>query len=379
MTTYEPLPVTPELITWAREHAGFSLDAAQRKFGKIGQWEAGEVLPTYPQLEGMAETFKVPVAVFFFPEPPKLPPLSGSFRTLGSGLFDEIPPGIRLLVRKARTFQIGLEELYEGRNPANRLITRDLDFKPSTPVEDIAAAVRDHLGITLEEQTGWPDNDGCDTALQKWRAALWASGIYVFKDAFRDPDHSGFCLYHDEFPIIYVNNTMTKTRQIFTLFHELGHLVFQTSGIDSVDDSNIGRMSAPNRHIETICNRLAACLLVPESAFDRAFRGDVSGTEATRLAGLFKVSRELVFRKFLDRGLITVDAYAAAAREWAGQILRKSPRGNYYRSKITYLGADYINTAFSRYYQNRITEDQLADYIDTKPGNLATLEQQVSG
>ncbi|MBC6412255.1 MAG: ImmA/IrrE family metallo-endopeptidase, partial [Hyphomonadaceae bacterium] len=97
------------------------------------------------------------------------PPLSGSFRTLGSGLFDEIPPGIRLLVRKARTFQIGLEELYEGRNPANRLITRDLDFKPSTPVEDIAAAVRDHLGITLEEQTGWPDNDGCDTALQKWR------------------------------------------------------------------------------------------------------------------------------------------------------------------------------------------------------------------
>ncbi|MBC6441210.1 MAG: helix-turn-helix transcriptional regulator [Rhodospirillales bacterium] len=69
----EAMPITPEVMTWAREHAGFSIDTAAADFPKIAQWEAGKVFPSYPQLEKMAKTFKVPVAVFFFPEPADLP------------------------------------------------------------------------------------------------------------------------------------------------------------------------------------------------------------------------------------------------------------------------------------------------------------------
>lgn len=68
----DPLPVTPALINWARKRAGFSLDEAAADFKKIESWETGQSSPTYPQLERMAEKFKVPVAVFFFPEPPVL-------------------------------------------------------------------------------------------------------------------------------------------------------------------------------------------------------------------------------------------------------------------------------------------------------------------
>lgn len=380
MTTYEALPVTPGIITWARERAGFSLDAAQEKFKKIAQWEAGEMSPTYPQLENLADAFKVPTAVFFFPEPPDLPPLSESFRTLGSELFDEIPPRIRLLVRKAKTYQLSLEELFDGRNPSKRLITRDLHFDPETRVEDIAAAVREYLGITLEQQFSWPSNDGCDTALKHWRDALWNAGVYVFKDSFREKKFSGFCLYHDEFPIIYVNNTTAKTRQIFTQFHELGHLLFETSGVDTPDDSYVERMNSRNRRIETICNRLAACILVPEDVFDHAFAdGEPTEARAEELANLFKVSREFIFRKFRDRGLISDDAYQAAAKRWADQTVPKKPGGNPYNTKIAYLGSEFINRAFSRYYQNQISESQLAEYLDTKPKHLGTLEQYVSG
>ncbi len=379
MTKYEAIPITPAIITWARERAGYTLDAAEEQFKKIAKWEAGEVYPTYPQLENLADAFKVPIAVFFFPKPPDLPPLSESFRTLGSELFDEIPPRIRLLVRKARTYQLSLEELYDGRNPSARMITRDLRFDPKTPVEEIAAAVRDYLGITLEQQFSWPSNDGCDSALKHWRAALWNAGVYVFKDQFRQSDYSGFCLYHDEFPIIYVNNTTTKTRQIFTQFHELGHLLFETSGIDTPDDSYLDRMSERNRQIETICNRLAACILVPEDVFDRAFGGgDASEARAEELANLFKVSREFIYRKFLDRGLISAGDYEAAARRWAAQA-RSGTGGDHYNTKIAYLGSEFINKAFLRYYQNRISEAELAEYLDTKPKNLATFEQYVSG
>lgn len=376
---YEPIPVTPALITWARKRAGYSLEDAvdKLKLKKIRQWEEIDTstFPSYPQLEKMADAFKVPIAVFFFPEPPDLPPISETFRTLGSEQFELIPSKIRLLLRKARAFQIGLAELNNGRNPAERLITRDLSFDPRVSIDTIAESVREYIGIPLEQQYSWRDDA---TALKNWRHALLNVGVYVFKDQFRQDDFSGFCLYDDEFPIIYVNNTTTETRQIFTLFHELAHLLFHTSGVDEVDDHYINTLPDNEKRIEVICNRLAAHLLVPEEVFERVFRGrPASETTAKELAALFNVSREFIFRKFLDRQLISSHDYTRAVEKWNAQK-KKGPGGNHYNTKITYLGQEYINLAFSQYYQNRIDEAELADYLDTKPKNLGTLEEYMS-
>ena len=371
----EPMPITPAVVTWARERAGFSVDAATTDFRRIAEWEAGEAFPSYPQLEKMAEKFKVPVAVFFFPEPPALPRIEETFRTLGPAQFAEIPPRVRLLLRKARAFQMGLEELNGGRNPAPRLITRDLAFRPTDRIERIAAEVRTHLGVTMEQQFAWAD---AGTALEEWRKVLLRVGVYVFKDSFREPDYSGFCLYDEEFPIIYVNNTTAKTRQIFTLFHELAHLLFHTSGVDTQGDGFVNELAGDNQRIEVICNRMTACLLVPEETFDAAFAGQApTEATATELAQLFSVSREFVFRKFLDRDLITAADYDQAARRWADQGQLGSG-GDHYNTKIAYLGTEYINLAFQRFYQNRIDYNQLADILDTKPKNLTWLEEYVS-
>lgn len=369
------MPITPEVVTWARERAGFSVDAALSDFRKIVEWEAGEAFPSYPQLERMAEKFKVPVAVFFFPAPPDLPPIEETFRTLGPDQIAEIPPRIRLLLRKARTFQMGLEELHGNRNPAERLITRDLGFHPTDSIERIASQVRDYLGVTMEQQFAWSNTE---TALEEWRKVLLSVGVSVFKDSFREPDYSGFCLYDDEFPIIYVNNTTAKTRQIFTLFHELAHLLFHTSGVDTRGDRFVDELDGDDQRIEVICNRMAACLLVPEATFDAAFAGQAP-TEATaaELAQLFSVSREFIFRKFLDRDLVTPAEYDRAARRWAEQGQRGTG-GDHYNTKIAYLGTEYINLAFQRFYQNRIDYNQLADILDTKPKNLTRLEEYVS-
>ena len=88
---YEPISINPAIVTWARYRAGFSIDDARQSFAGIPDWESGEVSPSYPQLEQMAEKFKVPIAVFFFPEPPDLPPVSESFRTLSEADFNQLP------------------------------------------------------------------------------------------------------------------------------------------------------------------------------------------------------------------------------------------------------------------------------------------------
>lgn len=371
----DSMPITPAVLAWARQRAGYSIDAAEREFKNIAAWEAGDAAPSYPQLEKLADVFRVPVAVFFFPEPPALPPIEQTFRTLGSEQIERIPPRIRLLLRKARAFQIRLEELFD-RNPAPKLIIKDLSFSPDANVDNIARQVREYLGVTLEDQFSWGDPE---VAIKEWRRAFFDVGVYTFKDSFRAEGFSGFCLYHEEFPIIYVNNTATKTRQIFTMFHELAHLLFHTSGVDAIDDSYVDSLARDERQIEIICNKLAARLLVPEFAFKEALAGrQPTEAAAAELARRFAVSREVIFRGFLDRQLITAAQYDGATQRWNEQKKSGSKGGDPYNTKIAYLGDEYVTRAFQSFYQGRINSDQLADYLDVKPKNLARLEEYVT-
>lgn len=373
----EQIPVTRELITWARERAGYTFEELQRDFQKIEAWEdpEGEIFPTYPQLERLSEKFKVPIAVFFFPEPPHLPPIADSFRTLPEALFEQIPRRVRLLLRKAKALQLNLVELCNGQNPSEKNIGRDIEFRADVDLEEAARTVREYIGISLEQQFAWADGD---EAAKGWREALLGAGIFVFKDAFRVPTYSGFCLYDDVFPIIYVNNSVAKTRQIFTLFHELAHLLFHTSGIDTITEEFIPILPDPARRIEIFCNRFAAEFLVPEVAFRRAIAG-LEPTEETaeQLADAFNVSREMIFRKFLDRGLIGEAEYVEAAAKWTGQR-QAGEGGNPYWTQISYLGRDYIKLALTQYHQNRIDQTQLAEYLNWKPKNIGTLEEYFS-
>jgi Zn-dependent peptidase ImmA (M78 family) len=117
---------------------------------------------------------------------------------------------------------------------------------------------------------------------------------------------------------------------------------------------------------------------VPEAAFRNAFAGlDPSERTAEILAARFRVSREVIYRKFLDRGLITEAVYNEAAARWADQRQAESG-GNPYWTKIAYLGREYIALALASYHQNRIDENQLAEYLESKPRYVATLEEYLS-
>lgn len=372
----EQIPITPAVLTWARLRAGYTLDEAQEDFRDIAAWEKGEAFPTYPQLEKLADKYGTPIAVLFWPEPPDIEPVSNSFRTLPEPQFGLISKRVQKLLRKAKGFQIGLAELNDGRNPAERLITRDLAFPVDAQLTGMADEVRNYLGVTLDAQMGW---ESADKALEAWRHRLGDVGVFVFKDAFQEADYSGFCLYDDEFPLIYVNNTTAKTRQIFTLFHELAHLLFHTSGVDKFRDDYIDALHGDAKRIEILCNRFAATFLVPADAFEKAFAGhDASRDTAALLAGRFNVSREVIYRMFLDRKLIGQAEYEAGAAAFAAD--RKTGKGgDYYNNQIAYLGPRYIGLAFRQYYGGRIDEAQLADYLNIAPRNIAALEEKFLG
>ena len=370
----EQIPITPALVAWARARAGYTVEEAEGDFKQIGAWESGEAYPTYSQLEKLSDKFKVPVAVFFFPEPPDIEPIRNSFRTLPDQQFAMIPRAVSTMLRKAKAMQLNLAELTDGRNPAERLIIADMGFDPDDEPPEMAARVREYLGITIEEQAGWRD---ADEAFENWRQGLSDAGISVFKDAFKSDDYSGFCLYDDMFPLIYVNNSTTKTRQIFTLFHELAHLLFRTSGVDMFSDEYIAALAGPSRRIETLCNRFAGAFLVPDAEFAQAMAGKDLDEEAIEAAAEhFNVSREVIFRKCLDRGLVTAEEYRERAREWADQREGGAGGGgNYYYTQIAYLGPQYISLALGAYHRNRFDDVKLAEYLNIKPKNVDKFQE----
>lgn len=385
----EKIPINPSILIWARESANLLIEDVALKMKKspdaIEAWEKGDSSPTYVQLETLAyKLYKRPLAIFFFPEPPEEVTAKKSFRTLPESEVEQLAPTFLRVFRRGQAMQINLEELTNGENPAEKKILRDLSFEPRGEVVRMAESVREYLGVPVESQIRWVNTE---TALEKWRSVVEEKGIFVFKDAFRDDEISGFCIYDTEFPLIYINNSMPKTRQIFTLFHELTHLLFRTGGVDKENDAFVRQMRGDNRIIEVLCNRFAGEFLVPKKDFDKIIsRVPINDKRMEKLANRYKVSREVILRKCLDRGLIDKTYYKhkselwiKEARERAVERAAKRKGGDHYRNVATYLGGSYLNLVFKSYYRKRFTTDQLAEYLGVKVASIPGVEMAYSG
>jgi Zn-dependent peptidase ImmA (M78 family)/transcriptional regulator with XRE-family HTH domain len=374
--------LNPTILKWAREKAGYTLEDVARSLKKdvevVQLWEAGDGFPTYNQLEKLAYSlYKRPIALFFFPAPPQEPEPGQSFRTLPDLEIKNLMPDTRHAIRQAHAMRIGLYELNDGVNPSERRILQDLKIGHSFEVRTAAMQIRKYLGVSLGAQFEWKT---VDDALRTWRDVIQDCGIFVFKRAFKQNDVSGFCLFDDEFPVVYLNNSTAKTRQIFSLFHELAHLLLSTSGVTKQNDRYIDSLVGNSRDIEVFCNRLAAEFLVPSEDFDLRLDPSVPVEQLVEaLAEKYKVSREVILRKLLDRHMISQSYYESKTTEWLEEYqkwrARRGSGGDYYATQATYLGEKFLNLAFSRYYEGRCNREQLADYLSLKVKSVDGLEQ----
>lgn len=368
-----------EVLRWARQSLNYSVEEVASRIGKspdaIRDWEEGRSAPTYVQLETLAESvYERPVAIFFFPDPPEEEPLEGELRTLPEADRERLPPAVRLQLRKAKSYMLSLEELTGGVNPAEHLIWRD--FRPTlrSDIPELADSVREYLGVDLEMQRGWPSTR---VAMREWRRAVESAGVFIFKDNFGSEQISGFCLYDSEFPVIMVNNQNTFTRQIFTVFHELAHILLGLSGVTPDDLSYAADIeNAEDRRVEVTCNSFAAEVLVPSGSFPlgRIRRANDSLTELERMAREYSVSREVLLRRLLDAGLVPPDTYEELADRWSSQRSAGGSGGNYYYTQMAYLGESYLGLAMSRYRSGDISRSELADHLGMKAENVDTMQ-----
>lgn len=383
--------VKPEILTWARESAGFDLSEVEAASGlsMVRGWESGETRPTINQLRTLARKYKRPLAVFYLQErPTDFLAISDFRRQPGEGL-RRISPHLHLQIRAAQERrEIALELLAEVGDDVPALnISATLNDDP----EAVGAKVRAFLRVTEAAQRGWRDNR---EAFSAWRAHIEAAGVLVFQlDKVDTGEASGFALAEKQLPVISVNRADVPSRRTFSLLHEFAHLLLTESG---VSEFYIDVTRPPEeQRIEVWCNAVAAATLFPRAMFlgEDVVKAHRSGAriwseeEIGKLADVFSMSKVSIVRRLLTLGLTDAhfykqkeleysDAYADYLKTKKAQDKDKDFGGrNMPVEALSLLGRNFVRMVLAPYHSDRITLRDVSAYLNLKTRHISKVEQ----
>lgn len=332
----ETINIQPVMFRWARERAGLSMLALSNRFPKLPLWEAGEADPTFNQLERFAAATYAPIGYFFLPEPPIEPLPIPDFRTVGDRPIARISANLLDTIYICQQRQTWYQEnaIVSQIPPCAFVGSASLQ----TPVEQAAANISKLLGFSVEARRDCPS---WTEALRLFIEQVEALGVMVMVSGVvmnnntrhLDPaEFRGFVLCDALAPLIFINGADSKAAQMFTLAHELAHLLLGESGLSDAEMSTL-----PQRGIETWCNHVAAELLVPMQSLLAVLDEHESLLDTMqRLARHFKVSSLVILRRLLDAGWIDLDSFYSNYRAEVTRInmlnARNTGGGNFYRT-----------------------------------------------
>ncbi|SDG27163.1 ImmA/IrrE family metallo-endopeptidase [Pseudonocardia oroxyli] len=252
-------PVTPTVVAWAIEEDGRSFEdlaeALKVPVDDVQAWASGDAAPTRGQVTSLAKELRRPRVLFFMPAPPEAASLPSSFRH-PPGVARNVSPKIRRAGRESRRIQATVAWARREAEPVDVPILSPA----STSAVQAARVVREWLGIEEAVQLRWKTEY---QALAAWREALEARGLLVFALQLGADEVRGFSTWDDHAPLIAFNTSgVTPPARIFTMGHELGHLVARLDATclnpDEVD-------LADGPVIERWCEEFAAALLMPST------------------------------------------------------------------------------------------------------------------
>lgn len=298
------IKINPEILKWAREESGYSVEDISSRLGieveRYNQWEnTGEEI-AFGKLKTLAKNYKRQIATFFLSQiPPKIKKPK-DFRNLllaNSPLSKETLLSIRR-VHKYSKLMIEIfskkyfEDKYKWLNEYKE------KFQNVADLDQIAYWLRVKLDYTIEDQLNDKSND---VAYNKWRYFFESKlGIFVFQFSMPTDEIQGFS-YSDEYPFcIAINSKNYSTNsRIFTLFHEFAHLLENQSSLcipDTVTEE---------QHEEYKINSFAGALLLPQDRIVYTTDPD----EIYKLSKKYKVSSEVYLRRLKDLNLISCDQF----------------------------------------------------------------------
>ena len=193
----------------------------------------------------------------------------------------------------------------------------------------------------------------------------------------------GFGASDDYAPLVAVNTAYHPTARIFTLFHEVAHLLTRT-------DAACQSFVFPDQQygsIERWCERFAAAYLLPKetletvaSEYGVTIASPTTQPDTARLiANRFSVSTRATAIRLQEVGLAEPSLYPAVAAQLADRDWNTSGGGRgggqpASKKRIGQFGTRLPSTLFAAADRGRLTTRDLADYLQLRTGQLDDLK-----
>lgn len=398
MSATLPIKISSSVLVWARTSMGYSIDETAEKMNvkpeKIKSWEKGIASPTYTQLENLAyKVFKRPLAVFFRSEPPKEEPIEKDFRNLTTSEITHLSTEMRLVLRKAKRLQNLVREL--NKDNGDKLAYKN--FKVSIKDNPVVAAnrFREFLGLTIEMQKKW----NSDNSFDHFKEYIEKIGIYIFQFQMPFEEARAFSLT-DDFPVIVLNTEDAKNGRIFSLFHEVCHILFNVGGV--FKDKETKKLKGEYTQIEDFCNCFAASFLVPEELFKRDIQFEKqqlhewSENDLDKLSKLYSVSKEVVLRKLVDLHLASKSFYFTKKKSWDNELrnrkemIREKQKqklldegrngGGLPQDILTVMekGKPFISDVLKSFDKGNLTYGDISAYLEVKLDHLPKIIERIN-
>jgi Zn-dependent peptidase ImmA (M78 family) len=384
------MAIRPQMLTWARETAGLSLEDAARSIGlknargetgpnRLAKLESGDHEPKPALLEKMAKTYRRPLLVFYLNDPPKAADRGQDFRTLPGEERDN--PELDALIRDIKARQELVRSVLEDEEiePPNFVGKASLE----TPVRELAARIQKRFEVDIAE---FRAHKTVDDAFNYLRAKIEQAGVFVLLIGNLGSHHTnipvrifrGYASADRLAPMIVINDQDVRAAWSFTALHELVHLWLGETGISGVDATN---------KTERYCNDVAGEILVPAEDL-RVFANPASFNLAVNFineyAGKWHVSRPMVAFKLYRMGRIDHDTWRRLDSRFYDEFLefqerksekQKSSEGgpNYYVVKRHRVGSALLGLVRRALDEGTLTYTKAGRVLGVKPRNVEPL------
>ncbi|MBN1626943.1 MAG: ImmA/IrrE family metallo-endopeptidase [Deltaproteobacteria bacterium] len=361
--------INPSVLAWARKESGMDmghiLKTLEIDHPTYQLWERfGNNIP-FGKLKILAKIFQRQIAVFFLPEVPEKTERPIDNRNL-KDFNAKLSPETSLSIRRANRYC----ELLNDLNPApcyNAIYTwiqelRTTFYDPKRiDSEKITGWIRGRIGVSIDQQLAASSQS---QAYRMWRAAFENNlGIPTFQFKMPVQEVQGFSLNNNVPYCIALNSRHSVTGRIFTLFHELGHLIKRQSGIcfpEKVEDNQI---------LELECNAFAGMLLIPGEIVKPLDSADDIRSFSNRL----KVGSEVYLRRLKGLNMIDDRRFLELLSETEDRIIAPAKgfgRTTNIEKAVNSRGQHLFDSVAGAAANNRISYGLASDILGLKINHL---------
>ena len=209
--------------------------------------------------------------------------------------------------------------------------------------------------------------DNCKTILNDKFGIL----IFETKDV-EINEIRGLYMHHNKTPIILLNGKDSVNGRIFTLFHELTHLLL---GKSAICDIYIDKKE------EIFANAVAGKFLVPTDDLKincELYEDLTSNYSLNKLSHTYGVSKEVILRRLLDLDKISKYEYDEKIKDNIS-LKNTNSSGNYLDNQIRYNGKPFLSLVLEAYESNIITIGDFYNFTNLNQKSIKELESKLWG